>query len=306
MGVEDTYDPPAAQTGFSSVDMGEEGVNTRQAEQQGPPETCATPDEPKKYGGLTLAGWAKVAVLVALIAAILVAIFVLDLGDKFSDILDWMRSNKVAGFFIFVGLYLLATVLFIPGLILSVGSGFVFGLPLGTLAVWVGATIGQTLAFLLGRYMFRDFFYAWTKKFEKWQAIEGMVEEEGWKIVGLLRLAPLVPYNALNYILGLTSVKFLQYFLTSAFAILPGTLLYVWLGSQAKNIEEISSGDAVDPTVFIVTAAVTGVVIVVVVVMTTVYAKRAISKRLNPQVEKTLPESIEGPDSSKVVGQENV
>lgn len=235
----------------------------------------------KTFLGLTKTGWIKLAVFLTLVAAIVVAFVVFKLHTKLDDILDWINDNQVPGFFIFVCLYFLATVLFIPGLILSVGSGFVFGLPLGTLAVFIGATIGQTLAFLLGRYLFRDWISKKTQKFDKWQAVEGAVSDEGWKIVGLLRLAPLVPYNALNYALGLTSVKFWQYFFASAFGILPGTIMYVYFGSVAKNIKEIAEGDAINKNVVIITGVVTGVVIVVVVVLTTYYAKRAINKRLN-------------------------
>lgn len=84
-------------------------------------------------------------------------------------------------------------------------------MPLGTLAVLLGASVGQTLAFLEGRYFFREWIAEKTKSFKTWQAIESAVEEEGWKIVGLLRLAPVIPYNALNPAFGLTSVK-VRYF----------------------------------------------------------------------------------------------
>lgn len=90
---------------------------------------------------------------------------------------------------------------------MSIGAGFVFGWYLGTLAVLLGATAGQTIAFLEGRYFFREWIATKTQSMQTWQAIEGAVEHEGWKIVGLLRLAPLAPYNVLNPALGLTSVK---------------------------------------------------------------------------------------------------
>lgn len=118
--------------------------------------------------------------------------------------LFWMMQLiRVADwFFVLVGL-----VLFIPGLILSLGAGYVFGLGLGTLAVFCGAGVGQTLAFLLGRFLLQDYFQTIARKLKFWQAIEIALEEEGWKIVGLLRLAPIVPYNVLNYALGATTVK---------------------------------------------------------------------------------------------------
>ena len=88
----------------------------------------------------------------------------------------------------------------------------------------------------------RDWIANRTRHVRVWQGIEIAIEEEGWKIVGLLRLAPLIPYNILNYALGLTAVKFWAYFFASAVGILPGTLLYVSLGSVAGDITKITSG----------------------------------------------------------------
>lgn len=213
------------------------------------------------------------------VGIILVAVLVFKVHTKIDDVLEFIEKHKVPGFFIFAGVYTLLTVFLIPGSILSIGAGFAFGLWLGVLAVWVGATIGQTLAFLVGRYFFRDWIAEKTKKFKIWQAIEAALETEGWKIVGLLRLAPLLPYNALNPALGLTAVRFWDYTIASAIAILPGTFLYVYLGSLAKSIADLTSGKATKGTTIWVAIA-TGVIIVVVVVVTTYYAKRAINKKL--------------------------
>lgn len=271
------FSPTHALSGSTSTDMGAE--------------------EERKVLGLSRSGWIKLAVFLTLVAAIVVAFAGFRLHEKLEDILEWFQDNKVPGFFIFAGLYVAATVLFIPGLILSVGAGFVFKIALGTLAVFVGATIGQTLAFLLSRYLLRDWIAVKVEQkaksnpvFEKWEIVEGVVEAEGWKIVGLLRLAPLVPYNALNYLLGMTSVKFWSYFIASALGILPGTLLYVYLGSLADSISEIAKGDAVNPTVTIITAVVTGVVVVLVLALTTYYAKRAINQKLAMKAEESQAE----------------
>lgn len=234
---------------------------------------------PKKYLGCTAAFWVKLLLFLLFVGIILVAVLVFKVHTKIDDVLEFIEKHKVPGFFIFAGVYTLLTVFLIPGSILSIGAGFAFGLWLGVLAVWVGATIGQTLAFLVGRYFFRDWIAEKTKKFKIWQAIEAALETEGWKIVGLLRLAPLLPYNALNPALGLTAVRFWDYTIASAIAILPGTFLYVYLGSLAKSIADLTSGKATKGTTIWVAIA-TGVIIVVVVVVTTYYAKRAINKKL--------------------------
>lgn len=240
----------------------------------------------------------KLGVFVGLLGLVLAAFLGLNLHERLDDLLEWIEDNKPVGFLVFVSIYAISAVLFIPGLILSLGAGFVFGLPLGIFAVWTGATVGQTVAFLLGRFLLRDWIASKTQGFKVWQAIEAAAEQEGWKIVGLLRLAPVVPYNFLNYALGLTAVKFWAYFLASTVGILPGTVLYVYIGSLASDIEEISSGDGgVDRTTAIVTAVVSGVAIVLVVILTTYYAKRAIKKKL---VVEDMDDDAASVDSSDV------
>ncbi|CAD7702928.1 unnamed protein product [Ostreobium quekettii] len=242
------------------------------------------PPAPWWKAWVTRASLVKLGLLVALVVAILVAFLGFGVHKRLDDFLEWLQDNKALGFFIFVAVYSLCTVLFVPGLILSLGAGFIFKIPLGMLAVWVAATIGQTLAFLVGRYLLRDWVAARTRNFKVWQGIEAAVEDEGWKIVGLLRLAPLIPYNALNYALGLTAVKFWHYFIASSIGILPGTALYVVIGSLAEDLSKITSGEgAIDTNVLIVTVVLTIVMVVVVVFLTTFYAKRAINKKLEAQ-----------------------
>lgn len=243
--------------------------------------------EERKFLGKPLRFWIKLGLFLVFVALILIAIFVFQIHKKLDDILDWIRDHKAPGFFIFAGTYTLLTALLIPGSILSIGAGFVFDWHLGTVAVLLGATVGQTIAFLEGRYFLRDWIAEKTQHFKTWQAIEAAVQEEGWKIVGLLRLAPVIPYNVLNPALGLTAVKFWDYTIASAVAIIPGTVLYVYLGSLASDFSEITGGDAIKGTTLWLAIA-SGVVIILVVVLITYYAKRAIKKRLNiPDEENT-------------------
>lgn len=160
--------------------------------------------------------------------------------------------------------------------------------------VWVGATIGQTISFPLGRFLFRDWIAGRTSKWKTWQAVEVAIQQEAWKIVFLLRLAPLVPYSALNYALGLTSVGFWPYAITSAIGIIPGTFLYTYFGSLATDITSIVRGEGgPDTTTTIITAVVSGVVIIVVLVIITYYAKRALRQSLD-KVEGGEGDAAEG------------
>merc|ERR1712038_548869 len=178
----------------------------------------------------------------------------------------------------------IATVLFIPGSILTLGAGFVFanafglgvGVLLGTLSVFLGASAGATIAFLFGRYLFRDSVQGLTKKYAIFEALDAALEEKGLRIMTLLRLSPIIPFNAINYIAGVTAISLRDYVL-AMFAILPGSILYVFLGASAGSLaESASSGDNVTITIIVV---VIGVVFgVAAIVATSYYAKKELNR----------------------------
>jgi len=138
-----------------------------------------------------------------------------------------------AALFCFV--YIAACVFFIPGALLTLGAGAIFGVIKGSILVSIASTLGAGLAFLVGRYFARDWVSKKIEGNEKFAAIDGAVANEGWKIVGLTRLSPVFPFNLLNYAFGLTSVAFKDYFLASWIGMMPGTVMYVYVGSPAAN-----------------------------------------------------------------------
>ena len=162
---------------------------------------------------------------------------------------DWLKAfNELvgrmgpSGMAIFAGVYVLATVLFMPSSLLTVGAGFAFGIAWGTLVVSIGSTTGAALAFLIARYVARDRIVEMAEKNEKFKAIDQAIGRQGWKMVGLLRLSPAIPFNLSNYIYGLTAVRFWPYVLASWLGMLPVTLLYVYFGAFGKaSIEAASS-----------------------------------------------------------------
>lgn len=147
---------------------------------------------------------------------------------------DWVRTLGALGVVVFIAAYALGTVLFLPGWIFTVAAGLVYGVIGGTAVALAGAIIGSTLAFLCGRYLVRNRVEAVTKGSKKFTAIDKAIGEQGWKIVGLLRLSPIVPFNLSNYFYGVTAVRFWPYVLASAVGMLPGTLLYAYLGAAGK------------------------------------------------------------------------
>src|SRR5207302_8636583 len=126
---------------------------------------------------------------------------------------DWVGQMGVVGVFIFIGVYVLATVLLAPGSILTIGAGFAFGLWKGFLAVSVGATLGASLAFLVARFIARDKIDAIAKRNEKFKKVDNAIGKQGAKLIFLLRLSPAIPFNISNYFYGLTGVKFWPYVL---------------------------------------------------------------------------------------------
>ena len=177
--------------------------------------------------------WKWLAVGLALIALSVAASF-LPLAQWIKTISGWVDALGPSGVVVFALIYAMATVLFMPGSVLTIAAGLIFGVALGTLAAWSGAVLGASLAFLVGRYLARSKIEEMTKSNEKFQAIDEAIGKRGWKIVGLLRLSPLIPFNASNYFYGITKVGFRPYVLASAGGMLPGTLLYVYLGAAGK------------------------------------------------------------------------
>lgn len=177
--------------------------------------------------------WKWIALALLLVALSVAAAF-LPVKDWVNAFSDWVRTLGAAGVILFILVYALATVLFLPGWIFTVAAGLIYGVVGGTAAALAGAIIGSTLAFLCGRYLVRKHVEAATKGSKRFAAIDKAIGEQGWKIVGLLRLSPIVPFNLSNYFYGVTAVGFWPYVLASAVGMLPGTLLYAYLGGAGK------------------------------------------------------------------------
>ena len=171
------------------------------------------------------------AVLVLIVA--LVVIF--PIGDWIEAGAEWARGQGTAGLLVFAALYAVATVFAVPGSALTLIAGGAFGFGPGTAAVWLGATAGLALAFLAARRLARERVTGWLARKPSFAAVDRAVAAEGWKIVFLTRLTPVFPFTVLNYAYGLTGVSFLGYLAASATGILPGTLLYIYLGSSVAR-----------------------------------------------------------------------
>ena len=174
----------------------------------------------------------------------LVIIFRNEVSDVIQDFLEWYRENPALGTFCLALIYIVATLCFIPGSLLTLGAGVALqaafdntalAVLVGSIGVFTGAWIGSCLAMLLGRYLFRTQASKAAKKYKLMNAIERVLEKEGLKFTLLLRLCPLIPFNAFNYIMGVTSVQFKAYAIGGV-GMIPGTIVYVFVGTTIGNI----------------------------------------------------------------------
>ncbi len=189
--------------------------------------------------------WRKL-VLVLLGVGVLIGLWaLLPVAEWIEQFRAWVAGLGIWGHVIFVAVYAAATVALAPGSLLTLAAGVAFGL-MGFPTVIVGATVGLALSFLVGRYFLRGWVQRQVAGNKVFEAVDRAIEGEGWKIVGLMRLSPLVPFNLQNYLFGITKIGFLPYLAASFFGIMPGTLLYVWIGSLGAAAGSVSgSGDDV-------------------------------------------------------------
>src|SRR5467141_1666288 len=217
--------------------------------------------------------------------------------DLLKAALDWIGKLGPWGPVIFVGLYVVATVLFIPGSVLTLGAGAVFGVALGSVCVSISATLGATAAFLVGRYLARDAIARKIEKHEKFATIDRAVADEGWKIVLLTRLSPVFPFTLLNYAFGLTRVKLSHYLLASWLGMIPGTVMYVYLGSLIN----VGTGHRQRTTGEWVLYGAGLLATVTVTVFVTRLARRALAKKIGSNKTEQNPKEIMSVPSAPVV-----
>lgn len=152
---------------------------------------------------------------------------------------QWLGGFGVAGPLVFMLVYALGTVLFLPGSLLTLAGGAIFGPLWGTFYNLTGATLGAILSFLIARYLAAE--WVEHKSAGRLKQIKQGVEDEGWRFVAFVRLVPLFPFNALNYALGLTRIRLSHYIIASYLCMLPGAVAYTWLGYAGR--EAVAGGE---------------------------------------------------------------
>lgn len=202
--------------------------------------------------------------------------------------LHWFQArNNLTGWCAFLALYTVTVAVFLPGVVLIMGAGLVFGFWKALLAVWIGGSVGQALAFLLARYMLHDWVEDMIRsKWEKWEYIDRAIEHEGWKLVLIIRLSPVIPYNLLNIAMATTSMPLWQFTLVSSVGIVFECAIFSYVGSLAGSVTAIVAGESSIPSGL--SWAFVGITIcmcVVAVVFVTHMVKEAIQRAEDAAVE---------------------
>ena len=200
------------------------------------------------------------------------------IASSYRNLLNWIDDLGIIGPIVFILAYIVACVFFIPGSALTLGAGALFGVVRGSILVSVASTLGATAAFLVGRYLARDGVARKIEGNQKFSAIDKAVGREGWKIVGLTRLSPIFPFNLLNYAYGLTDVRLRDYVLASWIGMMPGTVMYVYIGSLARLGVEAAETSVAQTVLRIV-----GLIATIAV---TVFITRIAKEALNQKVEE--------------------
>lgn len=228
--------------------------------------------------------WIKPLLIVAAVVAVLVlGGKYLNLQQKIADVLAWIEELGPAGMGVYALLYVVACVFFIPGSLLTLGAGAIYGVVTGSVLVSISSTLGATAAFLVGRYFARDWIAKKIEGNQRFTTIDNAVAAEGWRIVGLTRLSPVFSFNLLNYAYGLTRVSLREYVLASWIGMMPGTVMYVYIGSLAGDLASIGSETAEAPSG---AQWIINIVAFLATVLVTIYVTKIAKKALSEKIDE--------------------
>ena len=226
--------------------------------------------------------WRRPLAALGLLMGVLVAFRVFDGPHLLLAAVEWIRSAGVVGAIAFALLFVVATVLLLPASALTLGAGFAWGPLWGFVVVLPSAVLASTAAFVLSRGVARPWVEARIGQSPRFRAIDEAVGEGGFRLVLLLRLSPLIPFNLLNPTLGLTRVSLRDFVLGSAIGMAPGALLYLYLGSLVTSASQLLSGERPP-------AGSVGTALYVLGLVATVAVTVGVSRAARVALSRTLP-----------------
>jgi len=186
----------------------------------------------------------RVLGLLAAVLLLVAAALLLPVTQWLRAAIDFTAMHRGVSWLTFTALYVLATVCLVPGLILTIAGGALFGLVRGVMLVSLSSVLGATAAFLIGRSLVREWVGRRIADWPQFRALDGALRQRGFWIVLLTRLSPLFPFNLLNYAYGVTAVRTRDYVVGSWIGMLPATVLYVYVGSVAASLAQALTSPA--------------------------------------------------------------
>lgn len=243
---------------------------------------------------LTWKSWLKIGLVLLLLLTFVLLLIFLPWPYWLGQFLTWVESIGAWGPVIVAIVYIICTIFAIPGSILTLGAGFIFqSVWKGTITISIGSTVGCICAFLLGRTILRGWVENKIQHYEIFKAVDSAIALKGWLVVLLLRLSPIVPFNVLNYALGLTKVGLLEYSFCSWLGMLPATIAAVYIGTTLSSITQIINGN-ISPTPLTTSIFIAGLLATIVVVIILSYFSKlqiqAVLKKVKENQDNQIKE----------------
>ncbi|CAO3570304.1 unnamed protein product [Mortierella alpina] len=277
-------------------------VHTRHQHGEEPPLTPLTWLEWTIHNGIHPSTWTrhtyiKAALLLMLLTLIILAFTVLRVQDHVKDILHYIDDHRSMGAVLFVSFYTIACWLFLPGSLFTIGAGFLFRpMPFALAIVMLGDVFGALGSFLFGRYIFYNWVKSIMAKHPKFGALDQVIQDDGWKIVVMLRLTP-IPFNLITYFFSITSIPLYTLLWATALGVFPGSCLGIWIGSLLKGLSGIDNPELETKNVVIL--VMNGVFIVCSILTLSIFGKKSMRKAMarldQHQEQQEQQQEQEGP-----------
>ncbi|KAF9953660.1 hypothetical protein BGZ72_005238 [Mortierella alpina] len=258
-------------------------VHARHQQDEEPPLTPLTWLEWTISNGIHPSTWnrhtyIKAALLLTLLTLIILAFTVLRVQDHVKEILHYIDDHRSMGAILFVTFYTIACWLFLPGSLFTIGAGFLFRpMPFALAIVMLGDVLGALGSFLFGRYIFYNWVKSVMAKHPKFSALDQVIQDDGWKIVVMLRLTP-IPFNLITYFFSITSIPLYTLLWATAAGVFPGSCLGIWIGSLLKGLSGIDNPELETKNVVIL--VMNGVFIVCSILTLSIFGKKSMRKAM--------------------------
>uniref|UniRef100_A0A7S0YCY1 VTT domain-containing protein n=1 Tax=Polytomella parva TaxID=51329 RepID=A0A7S0YCY1_9CHLO len=241
--------------------------------------------------------------LISLILFVVVSVFSLGLlkNRKLTEYVLLIQEDPYGLIHIFTIAHIVGVVILFPAMLLQMVTGALYGMYLGFFVSWAATAIGQALAFVLGRYLLRKTVKSYlSQTFPNFPVIDAAIRKEGWKLICLLRLSPILPYNVLNYASALTPISFVAYTVASTTAIIPWTLLYVYLGTFTTSIVDLLEGNISSVKPSSASGFFSSAIYLIIIILTTVYGY-VLSQRAINNVLRNVTLQVESSNGSSTL-----